>query len=266
MLITPELIQRLERSETTRLARAVSAGRGDALELAGGVAAFCGEGHVFTQCVGIGEDRGLADDDWQVLMGHYSGRCSKFEFKLSPIAHPETVRRVVAAAFDVAEFEAILARTPNNDPTDSPSVVIEELPTADVREYVLASEPWFFPGGAAPGTVDGIADSYQVPGSHCFVIRSSGEIVAGASLMVSEGIGWFCGGGVHPDHRRRGLHRALISHRLRVAAEIGLDLVAQGALPASESMRNAQRNGFAHVYTLTSYWISPSGPDPMHVT
>lgn len=261
MLITPELIQRLERSETTRLARAVRAGRGDALDLAGGVAAFCGDGHVFTQCVGVGEDRGLTDDDWRALTGHYAGRCSRFEFKLSPIAHPDTVRRVVAAAHDVAEFEAILARTPLNDPTDSPSVLIEELPTADVREYVLASERWFFPEGATPGTVESIADSYQVPGSHCFVVRSSGEIVAGASLMVSEGIGWFCGGGVHPDHRRRGLHRVLISHRLRVAAEMGMDLVAQGALPASESMRNAQRNGFEHIYTVTSYWLaSTSAP------
>ena len=52
-----------------------------------------------------------------------------------------------------------------------------------------------------------------------------------------------------PEFRGRGIHRALLAHRLWHAAEEGCDLALCECLPGSQSQRNQERVGFRVLYT-----------------
>ncbi|MCW5941280.1 MAG: GNAT family N-acetyltransferase [Fimbriimonadaceae bacterium] len=257
MLVTSDLIARLARSNAVWLARAVRAAGGDVLEIAGGTAAFCGAGNVLTQAVGIGIERDPSDQEWENLLAHFRGRCERFELAVSPLAKEGFRRRAVQVADDVSEFGTVLVRETDGPIPDSPSVSVEELPKEEARAFVALSAPWFFPDGAPPGFEDTIVAASSIEGSHTFVVRVAGDIVAGATLVACDGIGRFMGGGVAPAHRGRGYHRALIAHRIRVARDLGLPLVSQGAEPGTVSQLNAQRNGFSIAAIEPVFWVRP---------
>src|SRR4051812_37951974 len=74
-----------------------------------------------------------------------------------------------------------------------------------------------------------------------------GEIVAAGSLFVAGGVGWQSWASVVPAARGRGIQRALIDARSRLAAEQGCDLVAAWALAGAHSSANLERAGLARI-------------------
>ena len=66
---------------------------------------------------------------------------------------------------------------------------------------------------------------------------------------IADGIAQLTGAATAPAHRRRGVQTALLSARLAVAAAAGCDLAVVTTQPASKSQQNAQRRGFALLYT-----------------
>ena len=80
-----------------------------------------------------------------------------------------------------------------------------------------------------------------------------GEPAACGSLEVADGVGWVGGAATVPAFRGRGLQAALLDHRLRLAEELGCDLVAASALPAGVSARNLSRSDFSLAYTQTEF-------------
>jgi ribosomal protein S18 acetylase RimI-like enzyme len=76
-----------------------------------------------------------------------------------------------------------------------------------------------------------------------------GVLAGGASLRVDEGVAQLAGAGTAPGHRRRGIQRALLSHRLADAAAAGCDVAVITTKPGSRSHQNAQRQGLDLLYT-----------------
>jgi GNAT superfamily N-acetyltransferase len=75
----------------------------------------------------------------------------------------------------------------------------------------------------------------------------SGEMVAAGSLFETDGVGWQSWASVVPVARGRGIQRALIGARSRLAAEHGCDLVAAWALTGAHSSANLERAGLARI-------------------
>lgn len=260
MRITQDLIRRIERSEAQLLARSARAAGGEVLEFGTGVAAFCGPGDVLTQTAAIGIDGQLSDNEWVQLWNHYADRCDKFEFKLSPMAAVEVAHKVAEHAAGLSEFETFLVQEITADSGKLDERVFE-VPVEERRAYVELTAPWFYPGETMPpGLIDTISGALQNPQVKVFAIRFAGEIIAGASLNVQDGIAWLSGGVVRPNCRHQGNHRALIAHRLAVAYEAGAEFAAQGAHPGSQSQLNAQSNGFSVAFTRPSLLVRPSSP------
>lgn len=260
MRITEDLIRRIERSEAQLLARSARTTGGDVLEFGTGVAAFCGPGDVLTQTAAIGIDGQLSDEEWAQLWGHYAGRCEKFEFKLSPMAAVEVAHKVAEHAAGLSEFETFLVQEITSE-TGRLDDRIVEVPVDERRAYVELTAPWFYPGETMPpGLIDTIAGALQNPQTRVYAIRFGGEIIAGASLSVQDGIAWLSGGVVRPNCRMQGNHRALIAHRLAVAHAQGAEFACQGAHPGSQSQLNAQSNGFSVAFTRPSLLVRPSSP------
>lgn len=96
------------------------------------------------------------------------------------------------------------------------------------------------------------------PRWHPFMVRIDGEIAGGAALYVHEGMGWCDWAATRPTHRGRGVQRALLAARLRLARELGCDAVYTTtgvAVPgeAQPSYHNILDAGFRELYVSDNY-------------
>ncbi|MDX2064397.1 MAG: GNAT family N-acetyltransferase [Fimbriimonadaceae bacterium] len=248
------LIRRIEQSEAENLSRCLGPAPAEYRRIAGGVAGFRGDGDFCTQTVAIGVDGAMTEADWRTLDEFYAGKCTAYEFKLSPLSDAADRRRIVLRATDITEFETILVRSLADVPALA-DVVIEPIPTDMYRAYMDRAAAWFFPGMDHAALGDSIYASIVASEASLFGIRDGDQWVAGAALTIANGVAWLTGGAVDPEYRRRGYHRALIAYRLREAARRGADIAAQGALAGSVSQTNAQSNGFSIAFTRTSYLL-----------
>jgi GNAT superfamily N-acetyltransferase len=82
-----------------------------------------------------------------------------------------------------------------------------------------------------------------------YVARLDGAVAGGAGLRTCGGIAQLCGSATLPEHRRRGVQTALLARRLLDAARGGCDVAVITTQPASKSQENAQRHGFALLYS-----------------
>jgi GNAT superfamily N-acetyltransferase len=87
----------------------------------------------------------------------------------------------------------------------------------------------------------------------CFLAEIDGEPRAAGVLCLHEGVALFAGAATAPEFRGRGLQSALLKERMRYAFEHECNLAMMGALPGSNSQRNAERNGFQIAYTRTKW-------------
>ena len=87
-----------------------------------------------------------------------------------------------------------------------------------------------------------------VEGAFSFLAFVEGEPAGGCTLGLVDGIALLSGDAVLPRFRGRGIQKALIRHRLNLAAEAGVDLAIASTLPSTPSQRAYERNGFRVAY------------------
>jgi MOSC domain-containing protein YiiM/GNAT superfamily N-acetyltransferase len=100
--------------------------------------------------------------------------------------------------------------------------------------------------------------------AHRFLLLAEldGAPVGTASLHIHRHSGWLRGAAVVPEARGRGIQRALIGARARLAAELGCDLVGASAKPSGPSAANLQQMGMRRIGTRTHYVYVPAGVPP----
>ncbi len=79
-----------------------------------------------------------------------------------------------------------------------------------------------------------------------------GRSVGCASLTIHNGVATLGGMSTVPSERERGVQRAMILHRLRVARDRGCDVVTSSAAPGGTSERNLIRHGFVPWFTVST--------------
>ena len=87
----------------------------------------------------------------------------------------------------------------------------------------------------------------RTPGWTHILGSMAGEVVAAGSLFETDGVGWQSWASVVPAARGRGIQRALIDARSRLAADHGCELVAAWALAGAHSSANLERAGLARI-------------------
>jgi GNAT superfamily N-acetyltransferase len=68
-------------------------------------------------------------------------------------------------------------------------------------------------------------------------------------MRMADGIAQLCGATTLPAHRRRGVQTALLEHRLALAQRAGCTIAVITTQPGSKSQQNAQKQGFALLYS-----------------
>lgn len=246
----------IERSEAERLMHSAELCGGDVLEIGGGVAAFCGDGNPMTNCVAVGVGYDVSDEEFSRILEFYAGRSELFEFKLSPLTSQELREWVVREAKKLPEFETMLVADISGFAAVPTDLDFREIPVAEAVEYGERAVERFFAGQETPpfaGDVVGkccVSDRF-----HSYEVSIDGEPVAGCGLGLVEGIAWLQGASVLPEFRGRGLHKAMQAYRMKVARDAGYELIAQGALPGSDSQLNAQKCGFEVAFTRPSFLL-----------
>ena len=97
--------------------------------------------------------------------------------------------------------------------------------------------------------VDRAERDFAEAGVTPYVALVDGTLAGGGSMRVTDGVAQLTGAATAPDHRRRGVQRALLAARLRDGARAGADIAVVTTAPGSLSQRNVQRRGFHLLYT-----------------
>jgi ribosomal protein S18 acetylase RimI-like enzyme len=90
---------------------------------------------------------------------------------------------------------------------------------------------------------------FVAAGARTYLAVLDGVVAGGASMRMTDGVAQLTGAATAPAHRRRGVQTALLAARLSDAAKAGCDIAVVTTAPGSKSQQNAQRQGFALLYT-----------------
>ncbi len=241
-------------------------GPGDRVERVGGVVRHVGaDEHAWNGVVWSDLDEAGADAAIAAQVAYFSSLGREFEWKLYAHDRPaDLADRLLAAGF-VPEPEETLMVAPLPGPGAlPPAPVLPEgvrlLPVTDeagVRLMRAVHDEAFGPGRGSSGEqlLDRLAgDPDAVPA----VVAMAGDVpVSAARMELHPGTGFasLWGGGTVPGWRGRGIYRALVAHRARIAAERGYRYLQVDA--SGESRPILLRLGFVPLTTTTPYVRGP---------
>ncbi len=233
-------------------------GPGCHVERSGAVVRQTGPAHAWNGVLWSGLDERTADAAIAAQLDHYRARGVPFEWKLYGHDGPADLgARLVAAGFEAEEPETLLAAEAAAQAGAAAlpdGVELREVTDAEgVRQVVEVHERAFGTDSSDLGRrlLDRLAaDPGTVP---AVLAVADGIPVSAARLELYPGTDFagLWGGGTVEGWRGRGLYRALVAHRARVAAAHGHRYVQVDAAPTSRPI--LQRLGFVPLTTTTPY-------------
>jgi GNAT superfamily N-acetyltransferase len=221
-----------------------------------------GEG--WSGIVWSGLEAGTADEVIAEQVAYFAGRGERFEWKLYSYDRPPDLgERLTAAGFVAEEAEALMVadagQIAGHDGTD---VVLPDgvrlVPVTDeagVGLMIEVHDQVFGPDPRLRRSL--IGQLRQSPELVVLVLAMAGDTPV-CSARISFGATDFAGlwgGGTLPQWRGRGIYRALVGYRARLAAERGYRYLQVDASPESRPI--LERLGFACLAMTTPYVWSP---------
>ena len=262
-----DLAERIENAERTLISEAAQAaarrspdGRCFALPLAGGVAAWAGEGSPLNKVAGIGFGGALDEAELTAIEQAYAERGSPVQVELSTAGDPSIGALLTRRGYILVGFENVLALAlaPGREAVIAKAVEIRDSPDSEFDLWL----DLVVTGFASPDT-QGVASHEEFPREviasamrDCMAangfVRSlalhDGTPAGGGSLRLHAGVAQLCGAATLPALRRRGVQSSLLEARLAQAAAAGSDVAVVTTQPGSKSQQNVQRQGFELVY------------------
>jgi len=260
------LSRRLERAEGLACARfidaraAVSPDVGAAwMEVDGTLAMFDGPQSPLTQTFGLGMGP-VSAATLDRVEAFFQERQAPVFHEVSPLADPALFALLHERGYAILEFTSVLWRpiSPAHEARPGDGRVVARRVRSD--EHGLWARMSVRGWSHLPELSDFVLSlehlnphrTDHVP----FLAELNGEVVAAASLVMNEGVAILAGGSTVPEARRQGAQRALLEARLAYAAERGCDFAMMGALPGSDSQRNAERQSFRIAYTRIKWRLA----------
>jgi ribosomal protein S18 acetylase RimI-like enzyme len=186
------------------------------------------------------------------------GRGREFEWKLYAHDRPADLgERLRRAGFVPGDPETLMVARTAALPTDAePPAGVRLAPVTDpagVDLLVRAHDSAFGTGSGSlrRRLLDQLAEDPD--NLRMVVATAGGEPVSGARMELHPGTQFasLWGGGTAPQWRGRGIYRALVAHRARIAAELGVRWLQVDA--SAQSRPILARLGFAALSVTTPY-------------
>jgi hypothetical protein len=261
------LSQKLERTEAranadfvTSRARIAPESGAEWINVAGTYAMFDGVESPLTQTFGLGvfgEVTGAELDELEVFFRKHE---APVFHEVSPLADPSLMTLLSDRGYRPIELTSMMYR-PLAEGFDG-KVLDSKLTTRVIRkgeEDVWARTSANAWATEAPEFADFMYNfgliGAQSDGASPFIAELDGEPIATGALYIYDDAALLAGASTIPERRNRGAQSALLAGRLRYAAKQGCTIAIIGALPGSQSQRNAEKNGFRIAYTRTKWQL-----------
>lgn len=261
------LSQKLERTEArasadfieTR-ARLYPESGAEWIDVAGAYAMFDGVGSPITQTFGLGLFDEVGESEMEKLEAFFRDRGADVFHEVSAMSDLSLMPLLNGRGYRPIELTSVMYR-PLDESSDlaakNDRIVTKIVSGDEVEIWAKTSAgAWIT---EAPELADYMLGfgrvSAQCAGSYPFLAELDGQPVATGMLFIDGDTAMLAGASTLPAFRRLGAQNALLAARLRFARERGCTLAAMGALPGSQSQKNAQKNGFNIAYTRVKWQL-----------
>ena len=257
MIVDLPLVRRVEATAARWISRQIDAvtevfgpEAGRRVDLDGGVLALMGPGRYLNRGVGLGHGGTAPVELLDELEAFYGDAGMPASLEVGPWTPAPLVAELRTRGYTVEWFRNVYAHPLDRVPNEAGDMDIEVVDDDDVEEWmgILGAER--DPGTAARVTSDDFCLAMrQVSGSIDLLGRIGGRPVGCGSLTTVQGVAWLGGAATLPTQRGRGVQRALLVRRLRIARRDGCSLAAVTAMAGGSSARNIERVGFRLLYS-----------------
>jgi hypothetical protein len=264
-----DLARRLERTEAQANAEFVEArarlspaSGAEWIDVAGAYAMFDGAASLLTQTFGLGLFGEITKVEMDALESFFRERGAPVFHEVSPLASGESLALLCERGYQPIEFTSVMYRPISRDASDLPAAgngrITVRVVGADEHELWArtAMRGWSEFTEFADQIHDLSVIGAKRAGANSFLAELDGQPIATGGISICEGVVLMAGASTVPEGRRQGAQLALLSSRLRFAAERGCDIAMMCAQPGSTSQRNAERNGFRIAYTRIKWRLA----------
>jgi len=230
-------------------------------EIAGGLATYAFAGSPYNKIVGCGFGDPLDESALAAIESAYRERQSRIVFEVSSLADPSIGSALTRRGYELLGFEDVLgialpyvpraARSPGSSIELCDESLFDAWCTLMIDAFATSDDSGIpaheiFDREPLERTIRAAGAN---PNCLRLAARRNGELAAGATLGLHDGIAQLCGSATLPAHRRNGLQTLLLEDRLRRASELGCELAVVTTSPGTKSQHNARRLGFEMLYT-----------------
>jgi hypothetical protein len=261
------------------------------IEVGGAYAMFDGVESPCTQTFGLGLFDSITDAELERLEEFYREREAPVFHEVSPLADPSLLPLLTERGYRPIELTSVMYReldfrvpAVSSTPAASRSLGYDEnsppvlggvaaasadgvVPSERIKTRVInESEAELWAATSAAGwasEMEGLADfmlgfgriSARCQGAYPFLAELDGSAISTGMLFIYDDVCVLAGASTVPEGRNQGAQSSLLADRLSFAAERGCKLAIMGALPGSQSQKNAEKNGFNIAYTRTKWHL-----------
>ena len=278
MFATASLAARIERAESgsiEEMARAAAARIGDDVvirPIGGGLAVYAGPDSPVNKLAGLGFAPVPAVSELEAIEQEFARRGAPLQVEFATLGDPTIPRMLTGRGYDLIGFENVMGlrlEAAERAATDDASIRVERVGPEENTLWMDAvadgfQQPDVFDGPPSHETYSReaiervFADTFASPSFERIIALRNGVVAGGASLRLHQGIALLAGAATRPAHRRRGVQTALLTYRLRDAAQRGCDIAAVTTQPGSKSTENVMRFGFSLLYVRAILVKPPS--------
>jgi GNAT superfamily N-acetyltransferase len=264
ILLTLDLAREIEQAEAQSAVACAEKLQGHAesasavQQVAGGYAVYCGANNPVTQAVAVGLEGPVTPEEFSQLEDFYFSRNEPVRVETCPLADPTLFEQYKQRGYHVTEFSNVMARPVDDrdgSSSPTPSEIQIRLAAADELDlWVMTVSQGFAENYPITHELLNVMRMFtQARNTECYLARTNGRVVGGATLAIHGKIAGFFGASTLPDYRNRGVQTALLYTRLKRAADAGCHLAVSLAQPGSKSQRNITRLGFQTLYTRVKF-------------
>jgi GNAT superfamily N-acetyltransferase len=262
------LSQKLERTEARSNASFIEARARSApeygaewIEVAGAYAMFDGPESPLTQTFGLGVFDEIGNAELDELEAFFKRHEAPVFHEVSPLADPALMGLLSDRGYRPIELTSVLYQSLEGenklDLPVNPQIVTRVIEPGEEELWARTS------AGGWSTEMEGLAEfmfnfgkiSALTEGGFPFLAELAGKPVSAGMLFIYDDVAILAGASTVPEGRRQGAQTALLDARLKFAKARGCRIATMGAMPGSQSQRNAEKNGFRIAYTRTKWQL-----------
>jgi len=262
------LSQKLERTEARASAAFVEShaalvpGSGaEWIEVAGAYALFDGPSSPVTQSFGLGLFEAATSEILDTIEMFFRQRNAPVFHEVSPLADAGLLRLFGERGYRPCELTSVLVREIDHvialNPKLSKDVTTRNIGPGESELWATtAAAGWATEGeGLAAFMLDLGRICTNAKNGFPMIAELEGKAISAGMLYVFDHIAILAGASTVSAGRRRGGQLALLDARLRFVGERDCRIAMMGVSPSSQSLRNAETNGFHIAYTRTKWQL-----------